>query len=85
MHLYALAALERDLPWCMAHELLPPRAGRALPEQLRSLCSSLAPQSQQLVDSFGVPDHLVAAPIAGDWEGYNAVDNQGELVGRQFV
>jgi hypothetical protein len=31
------------------------------------------------VDAFGIPDHLVAAPIAGDWETYNARDNRGEL------
>ena len=31
------------------------------------------------VDAFGIPDHLVAAPIAADWEAYNAVDNRGEL------
>ena len=40
----------------------------------------LAPQGQQLVDAFGIPEHLVAAPIAQDWEGYNITDNQGELV-----
>ena len=31
------------------------------------------------IDAFGIPDHLVAAPLAGDWETYNAVDNRGEL------
>jgi acyl-CoA oxidase len=47
--------------------------------------AELAPRSQQLVDAFGIPDHLLAAPIAGDWERYNSLDNQGELVGRQFA
>ena len=40
----------------------------------------LAPFGQQLVESFGIPTHLVAAPIAEDWEGYNVTDNQGELI-----
>ena len=31
------------------------------------------------VEAFGIPDHLVAAPIAADWESYNATDNRGEL------
>ncbi len=125
-HLYALAALERDLPWLMGHELLAPAAGRALPEQVRTArlwrartprpplaCPAprpapplpnfthptpppsppqvrqavheLSPHSQALVDALGVPPHLVAAPIAGDWERYNAVDNRGELVGPQFA
>lgn len=50
----------------------------------RELCQQLAPSSQALVDAFGIPDHLVAAPIATDWEGYNKVDNQGELSGSVF-
>ena len=50
----------------------------------RRLCQELAPSSQALVDAFGIPDHLVAAPIATDWEGYNRVDNQGELAGSAF-
>ena len=37
--------------------------------------------SQAVVEAFGIPDHLVAAPIAGDWERYNRVDNKGELTG----
>ena len=41
----------------------------------------MAAYSQQLVDSFGIPEHLVAAPIAADWEQYNVTDNQGELIG----
>ena len=31
----------------------------------RSLCHELAPSSQRLCESFGIPDHLIAAPIAG--------------------
>ena len=33
----------------------------------RALCQELAGSSQQLVNSFGIDDHLLAAPIAGDW------------------
>ena len=51
----------------------------------RALCQELAGSSQQLVDSFGIDDHLLAAPIAGDWVRYNAVDNQGELTGPAFA
>lgn len=50
----------------------------------RALCAELAPSSQRVIDSFGIPSHLVAAPIAVDWEMYNKVDNQGELVGPAF-
>ena len=43
--------------------------------------AEVGPQAQAVVEAFGIPDHLVAAPIAGDWERYNRVDNKGELLG----
>jgi acyl-CoA oxidase len=37
-----------------------------------------------LIDSFSIPDYLVAAPIAADWAKYNSVDNRGEVLGIEF-
>jgi hypothetical protein len=48
---------------------------------LEELCRELGSESVALVEAFGVPEHLLAAPIAADWVKYNAVDNKGELVG----
>lgn len=45
----------------------------------RELCGKLAPHGQHLVDAFGIPQHLIAAPIASDWVEYNITNNQGEL------
>ncbi|KAJ9533582.1 hypothetical protein QJQ45_026642 [Haematococcus lacustris] len=79
--LFAARCVEQDLAWFMAEGILSPQVGRHVPDLVRSLVASLGPVSQQLVDSFGIPDHLVAAPIAGDWERYNKVDNKGEMMG----
>ncbi|GMH40366.1 hypothetical protein BSKO_08270 [Bryopsis sp. KO-2023] len=79
--LYGLSRLEVDLAWFLSNEILLPAAGKAIPEAVRRLCVLLSPHSQVLVDSFGIPDHLVSAPIAGDWEAFNHVDNRGEVVG----
>ena len=46
---------------------------------VRNLCKQLAPLSLQLVEAFGIPDWILAAPLAADWESYNEQDNQGEL------
>jgi hypothetical protein len=54
------------------------------PPQISALCKELAPLSQRYVDAFGIPKHLVAAPIAFDWEEFNKVDNVGEVDGRRF-
>lgn len=64
--------------------LVAPAAGREVPTRIRSLCTDLSAHTQQIIAAFGIPDHLVAAPIAADWEKYNMVDNRGELFGDQF-
>ena len=55
-----------------------------VPDTVRKLVHKVGPQAQVLVGAFGIPDHLVAAPIAADWEQYNRYDNQGELLGEVF-
>ena len=57
------------------------QAGHAVPAAVRAAILAVGPLAQAVVEAFGIPDHLVAAPIAGDWERYNAVDNKGELFG----
>ncbi|KAK9806580.1 hypothetical protein WJX73_004625 [Symbiochloris irregularis] len=82
--LHALHRLEADMAWLLTEGVVPLKFAKEVPLEIRALCQELAPSSQALVDSFGIPDHLVAAPIATDWEGYNRVDNQGELSGSAF-
>jgi acyl-CoA oxidase len=77
--LFALSRLEADLGWLLTEGVLPVPVGRIIPDRIRALCKELAPSSQRLVNCFGIPDHLIAAPIASDWVKYNVVDNQGEL------
>lgn len=79
--LYGLRRVEVDLAWFLSEELLPPSGGRAVSEAVRGLVSVLAPHAMALVEAWGIPDHLLATPIAGDWTAYNAYDNQGELQG----
>lgn len=52
---------------------------------MRDLCHELAPLSSRLVDAFGIPAHVLAAPLAADWEAYNAADNRGEVLGAAVV
>ncbi|KAF6250062.1 hypothetical protein COO60DRAFT_1706247 [Scenedesmus sp. NREL 46B-D3] len=84
--LFAAAAVERELAWYMGQEVVPTKVGRLVPDFVRQLVAGIAPNGQQLVAAFGIPDHLVAAPIAGQWELYNTYDNQGELTAdRQYI
>uniref|UniRef100_A0A383WDA5 Acyl-coenzyme A oxidase n=1 Tax=Tetradesmus obliquus TaxID=3088 RepID=A0A383WDA5_TETOB len=77
--LFAAAAVERELAWYLSQEVVPAKVGQLVPDYVRQLVAAIAPNGQQLVAAFGIPDHLVAAPIAGQWELYNTYDNQGEL------
>ena len=49
----------------------------------RRLCAEIAPHSLSLIDTFGLPEEILAAPIASDWVKYNETDNQGELMSDQ--
>jgi len=84
VHLYAARCVEADLSWFMSSETIPAKIGRMVPDTVRKLVHKVGPQAQVLVGAFGIPDHLVAAPIAADWEQYNRYDNQGELLGEVF-
>lgn len=79
--LYAMRRIEVDLALFLSEGLLPPESAGWVPSHVRALCKQLGPLCLQLVDAFGIPDALVAAPIAADWVRYNAVDNRGELFG----
>lgn len=81
VELYALRRMEADIALLIAEELLPAKASAWIPARIRLLCTRLGGSCLALVEAFGIPDHLVAAPIAGDWVEYNAVDNRGELFG----
>ena len=78
--LFAIDAIEKDLGWFCSHEVMTPRPGRRLEEFSQQLCRDIAPHALELCESFGIPDHMLPAPIANDWVGYNAFDNKGELL-----
>ncbi|MEW5298053.1 MAG: hypothetical protein WDW36_001215 [Sanguina aurantia] len=77
--LTGLRSLEVDMGWMMTEELMSVKVGAQLPSAVRATIAVLGPQAHGIVDAFGIPDHLVAAPIACDWEAYNKTDNRGEL------
>ena len=77
--LFALSRMERDMAALLTHRLLSLDQATAVGDASRSLCAQLSTVANELVDAFGIPDHLVAAPIASDWRAFNETDNQGEV------
>jgi len=79
--LYGTHCCERDAAWFLAEGVLSPAQARALLAASRALCGTVGGVMGPLVEAFGIPEHLVQAPIAGDWERYNEGDNRGEVAG----
>jgi acyl-CoA oxidase len=62
--LHTLSMLERDRAWFLEHGRLTPARAKGLTSAVNDLCRRLRPQAGLLVEAFGIPDALVAAPIA---------------------
>ncbi|XXQ39481.1 Acyl-coenzyme A oxidase [Plasmodiophora brassicae] len=71
--------VESNLSWFICNGLVSPTEGLAVQSGARSLCSALGNVSLALVEGFGIPSHLLSAPIAQDWVRYNVGPNNGEL------
>ncbi len=80
VELFAVKAIEEDLGWYLSEEICSPFVGKMIREAVRKLCQSMTPHVHTLVDGFGIPDHLIAAPIHKDWQRFNEIDNRGEVL-----
>ncbi|HKG35965.1 MAG TPA: acyl-CoA dehydrogenase [Solirubrobacterales bacterium] len=61
--LYALACIERDRGWFQEHGRISSTRAKAVTGTVNDLCARLRPHAWDLVDAFGIPDELLAAPI----------------------
>ena len=62
--LYALATIEAHRGWFQEHNRLSGERAKAVTRMVDRLCAELAPIAGDLVDAFGIPDDVLAAPIA---------------------
>jgi acyl-CoA oxidase len=61
--LHALAEIERDRAWFQEHGRISSTRAKAVTRQVNILCGELRVHAAELVDAFGIPDALLAAPI----------------------
>jgi len=62
--LYALHRIEADRGWFLEHGYLESAKAKAIRKQVNKLCLEVRQQAEPLVDAFGIPDPVLAAPIA---------------------
>ena len=77
--LYAVDCLTRDCARAVQYGVLGAGDVASLQDQTAVLCREIHDISLDLIGSFGIPDGVMAAPIAGDWLSYQSVDNRGEI------
>ncbi|CAK4626871.1 unnamed protein product [Aphanomyces euteiches] len=80
--LHGASCVQRDLGWYVCNGAVSTDLGNQVDDVVKSLCSAegLGNDALHLIDSFGIPDYVIAAPIALDWVKFNETDNQGEIV-----
>merc|ERR1712113_1347955 len=75
--LYALERVREDGSFFLGKGLMSPlQAGKA-EKEVERLCQVLGEDALELTAAFGIPGHMHHAPIANDWEEYNAHENHG--------
>ena len=62
--LYALSRIERDRGWFQEHGFLTGSRSKDVVKAVGELCAELRPRAGDLVEAFGIPDAVLAAPIA---------------------
>ena len=62
--LYALWHIEQDRGWFLEQHYIDATKAKAIRTEVNALLSQLRPHAVSLVNGFGIPDQLLAAPIA---------------------
>ncbi len=80
--LFALDCIKNDLGFFLTEGLLSRSQAKDLDTELSKLCADICPFTSYLLDAFGIPEHLIHAPIARDYVSYNLLDkdNRGEVL-----
>ena len=82
--LFGCDCVHRDAAFYMMHGVLTAGASKALMNTRLQLIKDVAAQSDFLLDCLNIPKHALYAPIAQDYEKYNASPNYGEIIGAKM-
>ncbi len=79
--LYGAMTIKKHLSWYLQEGILKASSCRRLDSKINTTCKKLNERLEELLDGFDIPEHLLFAPIAKDWQSYNdqKEDNQGEI------
>lgn len=72
--LHAALVVNKNLAWFLINNLISNNAAVNLSNQINSLIKTISIYSLDLCEGFGIPKHLIQAPIYTGYEDYYKVD-----------
>jgi hypothetical protein len=72
--LYSALIVKRNLSWYLINDLVSNSAAKNLPSQINSIIKDLGNYSMEICEGFGIPEHVVKAPIYTGYEKYYQVE-----------
>jgi acyl-CoA oxidase len=76
---YSLDVINREIGFYMTRGLLTVDTAATVEARLNESIKELAPSAMKVVDSLGIPEHAVRAPIALNYEKYQEGKHEGEF------
>jgi acyl-CoA oxidase len=76
--IYGYDLFTREIGFFVTRGLISVETAQGLEARLNDGIKELAPSALKIVESFGIPEHTVRAPIAQDYEKYQEGKYEGE-------
>jgi len=77
--LHVLNTIQNNLSTLTMSGVISLENAKLVKSEFNALCAKVADICPELVTSFGIPEEILSAPIARDWQGFNQYDNRGEV------
>merc|ERR1711892_1053463 len=77
--LHAVNTIQNNLPSLMIANVISTENAAQVKAEFNNLSTQVAAISPELIGAFGIPEELLSAPIARDWQEFNQYDNRGEV------
>lgn len=78
--LYTLLVLDEHSGWYLLEGLITARSAKKVKQKVTQLIQDLSVHTESLLKAFNIPEHMIYAPVAKDWQEFNQKnhDNRGE-------
>lgn len=83
--LYSYSRIKEDTQFFLINNFISKNKFKEINTKINQLNKSLGKKSLDLVDSFGIPEWMIHAPMANNWEEYNKHQNNGELKNKSYM